>query len=1093
MKKKLKNRDLIHFVSENKCFVLLIYHVGGLILHCYFKYSKSFIIIVFYSLQMYKNNPPSATVPPSLTANHVVSLSHENNSRQDNQHFNNKKSFDEVLPPSIIKEEELHRMDEIERDMGWAYSDDIDYNKKLTFSDDEILTDKSSRPKQTDTKHHEKQPEVAKREINDAWQTSNKGHSSEEEEIKLKRTQHFKEVELAVQRAKQRKKEEEKRFNEATKQGAQQKLKELEAKISKRDRDGEEGVGTINPSIVPPKPIAPTEIPLPDFQREKDPPHHKEKDERQKVPVETHEEKMEKPSNTFKHLTEIEGKSFKRISKNPEREPREQGTHTFSKQFQNNLPPRFQRQQNNPPQYNDHYVNRPQLSPNYPKNNIARKPPVPTEIEPRKNNIEEAIQTPSVSQETIHKSESLHSVDSHHDSETSKFKKEVIIQEEKFEKVESDTKDYDRRDYTQNRNRSELISSEPKTKPNKNHDNIYERFQRLVSQENKMSRDKYNSDDNREYSSWSESRFEISFEDKRRDGHREDRRQVPGPITRDRIEADEVNESRNLTALKRGQIPEKKPNGIKNKEEKNEVSESKNTENSETKVLDQSEKLKNTTKREEKDIKLVDSSKKNVKNDDYRDDKRNSNRNKPYPSNKVWNNDYHHRQGGDRAPWPKRSNSNNKNPRSTIGHKAESFGNIATDSEGSIEDHQGKEDHSHKNVKPEKPVNKSHKEEKRNSKSDKDRQNEKMQDIKRDNYVPRGEPSRLGRGGGNFRSRVGLSKRIDGYGPPPSKSPFTLHDDKKPNDHDDGQIGNVPESGRDQVEAKVEENVNSENKNIDDREGKNRGNNRNAPTAKPSNSNVNSSAQRKLNQQSRPINEKKHYVKNETNTTQTKQIKPEESNLLCSAIADISLKNKDDLGADVEEDAPHCDTDGFQEVKSKKAVKERPRVEEKVNTTYTGKNNKPEIKEREKNKKPPQPQQLQQPIHNIPPLMAVTVNPPHVLPQTNKNQFDRQNRQNKIPPRFVKLRENNRLQKMQQQHGMPDMNDMKNRNMFGSKMSNQPVVPISNAWDKPLGAQMRPMEADNILAAPIDGGNNMEHASAPGNADVEKVSLPSLK
>ncbi|XP_044757986.1 putative uncharacterized protein DDB_G0282133 isoform X2 [Coccinella septempunctata] len=1044
---------------------------------------------------MYKNNPPSANAPPSLTANNVIASSHDNNGRQDKI---NKKSFDEVVPPSIIKEEELHRMDEIERDMGWAYSDDIDYNKKLNFSDDEILTDKSSRPKQTDIKHHEKLPEVAKKETNDAWQTSNKGHSSEEEEIKLKRSQHFKEVELAVQRAKQRKKEEEKRFNEATKQGAQQKLKELEEKISKRDRDGEEGVGTINPSIVPPKPIAPTEIPLPDFQREKDPPHHKEKEERHKIPAENHEEKIEKPSNTFKHLTEIEGKTFKRNSKNPERESREQGAPTFSRQFQSDLPPRFKRQhhqQNNPPQYNEHYENRSPVSPNYPKSNMSRKPLIgPSETEPRKRNIDEPTPISQTPQEPIHKSESPANIDTH-DLEVSKHKKETRIQEEKYDKAEPDIKDYERRDYGQARNRSEAAPSDIKPKLNKNQDNLYDRFQRLDSQDAKISRDKYTSDDNREYSSWSESRFDISFEEKRREVHREDRRQVPGPITRDRIEADDFNESRNLTALKRGQIPEKKPNGVKNKEERMDSLDGKKSDPHESKTCtDQSDKSKNVGKKDDKDVKSVDN-KKNIKNDDYRDDKRNSSRSKAYPSNKVWNNEYHHRSTGERGNWPKRSNSSNKNSRSNVGHKMESFSNIATDSEGSSEDHHSKDDHSHKNVKSDK-INKNHpKEEKRNTKSDRDRQSDKMQDIKRDNYVPRGEPSRLGRGGGNFRGRVGLSKRIDGYGPPPSKSPFTHHDDKKPNENDDNQQPNTNAAENDkdsQVEVKEDNNVFSENKTTDDKDKSKVLNNKTAIGSKPNNSNANSSVQRKPNQQSRSINEKKHFVKNETSiTTQNKQSKPEDSNMLCSAIADISLKNKDDLGGDVEEEGlPHGDSDGFQEVKSKKTVKERPRTEEKLNPPYPGKNLRSDNKEREKNKKQPIPQQIQQPTHNIPPLMAVTVNPPHVLPQTNKNQFDRQSRQNKIPPRFVKLRESNRLQKMQQQHGMADMNEIKNRNMFGPKMSNpqanNPVVPISNAWDKPLGTQLRPMEPENLLATAIDGGNNIEHGPAQGNPDVDK-------
>ena len=34
---------------------------------------------------------------------------------------------DEITPRPIIKEEELSRMDEIDKDMGWTCHDDIDY------------------------------------------------------------------------------------------------------------------------------------------------------------------------------------------------------------------------------------------------------------------------------------------------------------------------------------------------------------------------------------------------------------------------------------------------------------------------------------------------------------------------------------------------------------------------------------------------------------------------------------------------------------------------------------------------------------------------------------------------------------------------------------------------------------------------------------------------------------------------------------------------------------------------------------------------------------------------------------------------------
>ncbi|XP_046404098.1 LOW QUALITY PROTEIN: uncharacterized protein LOC124169510 [Ischnura elegans] len=48
---------------------------------------------------------------------------------------------DEVLQRPIIKEEDLNKMDDIVRGNGWATQDDIDYNQKLTFSDDESTED----------------------------------------------------------------------------------------------------------------------------------------------------------------------------------------------------------------------------------------------------------------------------------------------------------------------------------------------------------------------------------------------------------------------------------------------------------------------------------------------------------------------------------------------------------------------------------------------------------------------------------------------------------------------------------------------------------------------------------------------------------------------------------------------------------------------------------------------------------------------------------------------------------------------------------------------------------------------------------------
>lgn len=59
----------------------------------------------------------------------------------------------------IIKEEDLSRMDDISRDAGWTASDDIDYNQKLAFSDDELDDQPHASKKEDHRKELEKQEE----------------------------------------------------------------------------------------------------------------------------------------------------------------------------------------------------------------------------------------------------------------------------------------------------------------------------------------------------------------------------------------------------------------------------------------------------------------------------------------------------------------------------------------------------------------------------------------------------------------------------------------------------------------------------------------------------------------------------------------------------------------------------------------------------------------------------------------------------------------------------------------------------------------------------------------------------------------------
>lgn len=188
---------------------------------------------------------------------------------------------------------------------------------------------------------------------------------------------------------------------------------------------------------------------------------------------------------------------------------------------------------------------------------------------------------------------------------------------------------------------------------------------------------------------------------------------------------------------------------------------------------------------------------------------------------------------------------------------------------------------------------------------------------------------------------------------------------------------------------------------------------------------------------------------------------------------------------------PQPDSDGFQEVKSKKAIKERQKsIDEKP---LTNKNpplkleKEPPKTDRKPINKPPNNahpafQLTQQQISSIPPLMATPVNPPAILPQTsNKMQFERErSRQSKLPPRLAKQKENSRLQKAQMQQ-MCDPGDLKAMGMYGVK-ENVSVVPVVNAWDKPLAQQLRGVaEQEAVLG--IEGCKGLEQQAVPSQSN----------
>lgn len=63
----------------------------------------------------------------------------------------------------------------------------------------------------------------------------------------------------------------------------------------------------------------------------------------------------------------------------------------------------------------------------------------------------------------------------------------------------------------------------------------------------------------------------------------------------------------------------------------------------------------------------------------------------------------------------------------------------------------------------------------------------------REGFAPSGQPSRRGRG--SVRMRGGLSRRMDGYGPPPSKTLFSHQEDKKNHSTEKGNEVMADEKG----------------------------------------------------------------------------------------------------------------------------------------------------------------------------------------------------------------------------------------------------------------------------------------------------------
>ena len=190
----------------------------------------------------------------------------------------------------------------------------------------------------------------------------------EEEEIwNQRRREQGEKVASAVERARQRKEEEEKRFQEATKQAAALKLQNLEQKLKEKQAKQKEDDPMMSSAesksliAVPPVPI-----PVPEWEREKEN-RERESRERSRTSSEGIEEKRDSRDSREQVTSEFrERASFMRQIETPrvvererdrdqrererdrdrdQREMRDREPPAFSRHFQHNLPPRFQKQQ----------------------------------------------------------------------------------------------------------------------------------------------------------------------------------------------------------------------------------------------------------------------------------------------------------------------------------------------------------------------------------------------------------------------------------------------------------------------------------------------------------------------------------------------------------------------------------------------------------------------------------------------------------------------------------------------------------------------------------------------------------------------------
>ncbi|XP_011689602.1 PREDICTED: protein PRRC2C isoform X9 [Wasmannia auropunctata] len=921
---------------------------------------------------------------------------------------------EEILTRPIIKEEDLTRMDDISRDAGWAAHDDIDYNQKLAFSDDEGESE-SKHDEKKDNKEKKGDDNIAEekeksrdnrdsKELRDPphrpWtQPMNRDYRGsngasggyanqsqlhsvhslrgvEDDETWNERRRIKVEVASVVERARLRKEEEEKRFQESTKQAAAKKLQDLEQKLKEKQakhKDEERAQSGEAKSLIS---IPPVSLPIPEWEREKEN-RERESRERSRTSSEGKDEKIistlvvrdsrdnlrEGRDQGLTDFRQSDRQNFlrqdpvrsererERDRDRDQRDSRDREQPAFSRHFQNNLPPRFQKQQAERSSANFNRISpnaeRPasqsvpfsqQYDPgrwlhNYNSLNSAMKQSMPSQ---RRNRTDSDASAPldderppsrdhrgggaPSSREDRYRHSSHRSYDSrkpggYYDEYSRNFRdyeyddrhpRDSWERERHFDDKERDPKENldsrdnrDGRDSRDNRDGRDVKDSRPtsrdardvrdvRDKEKKDYDNYSkdsfdereqrersenpewreernvgqdrqldsrrdapkeernERPQRPDSRDSRTSRESKTSlrDDDlhklRDCSSWVN---EVSdYEEKKRDMYHEetrererDRRQPPGPVTKEKLEADELkNEKRSLTQLKRGSsdLQEKKeqPKEISAEAKKDTDVWNRKTERTpESRQIDRGDNspkawadaISPTFEKEEE--KMAEAAKDGKESDEIKqssldkpaldkreeaiaedakdqakDEKREkSTRNRTSSSGsssriretrggRQWGGTFSVYTRGWRGP-ESRGRRGGPRPTGKAGMSAKSGSYGHTDSENSADEisgstESGKEDkRSARSPKPSQKIEKdernrevSRRDDKRGAEYSQTRSEKRTYDGKpsHEGFAPSGEPSRRGRGGFRIRSTA-TGSRMEGYGPPSSKSPFS--------------------------------------------------------------------------------------------------------------------------------------------------------------------------------------------------------------------------------------------------------------------------------------------------------------------------------